>query len=487
MKMRSCLISLSALLLLLCGSVHGSITAQGGGDGGIQDYTSNPYDPATYTNPNDTYVPSAEVEMGTRISPDDFQKSQDYFVTGAAIPIVLFGLGFLSLVCLNVCLCCGVSKVCAASASKHTVSCGEHCFAVIFFVFLVICFLATHVLYLGYGDTQDGFEIMRTSVTAVGDGFNDINAINKVMLNHSSTILQICSQNSQYGCLNSSSTLDSAVVYVQDDLSDIPDYVDWINDVIDMMEEFVLLCMFVMYGLLMTTILLYVFTQLCCRTHMVSAICCGNIAFFIVSLIGVVWMAATSITADFCYENPTVNTVNLMKTSKQQMYTAWYTSCYSGFNPLYRYINQTEYGAEAVMRSIGNDTSAGAMSIRAHNNDIINLLPNLTVATRDSCAPVQAGWLPLVNDGVCDSFFMGVRTIWICEVAACISLFFLMLVGAIMSRSSINERIAAHLPDDDDKADPEGQGDVEVAGVKKFSDEDIHNAEGGDNSMRLQD
>ena len=435
-------------------------------EGGIQDYQSDPYDMSTYVNPNDTYVPSSEVEQGTDISSGDFQKNQDYYIDGATTPIALFCLGFVALVVLNCCLCCGISKVCASASEKHAVSCGQQFFGFIFFVFFIICFIASHMLYLGYGDASDGLEIMRGSVEELGGGFDEMDDVSKLLSVHGDVVKDKCTA---YGsCLDAAETVVDGVGYMQDDIQDIPDYVDDITAYIDMIEQFLLLCMFLMYGLLLITMVLYLLTQLCCKPKMGGAICCGNIAFFMVSLIGILWMVITSITADFCYENPTINTLNLMQANKGQMYLVWYSSCHSGENPINRYINHTHIGNEDIISAIGADNSAAARSILAETTAISQLLGNMTRSTLESCSPVQSGWLSLLNEGVCDSFFLGVRMIWICEVWACISLFFLMITGAIMGKNAKNheKQIAAEpLPAenlDDVSCNKEDEMDMEM-------------------------
>lgn len=388
----------------------------------------------TYVNPNDTYVPSAEVEQGIKISDGDFQKSKDYYIEGATTPIALFCVGFVALVVFNICLCCGVAKVCTRGKSdSHTLSCGEYCTSLIFTAFFIICLLAAHILYLGYSDVGDALDIMRTSTDEIESGFDDMNDHVNSLYSASEDLLPLCTA---YNCQTLAEAVSGGVEYMSDDLGAIPDDVLKVNEAIDNAETVVNLLTFVMYCFLMVALVVYLLTQFCCKAAPSGAICCGNIAFCTVAFIGILWMVITSVTADFCYENPTINTLNAMSASKDQMYLVWYSSCHSGENPVHRYVNYTNVANEAIIDSLVNDTSTEARDIRRQTTLITHFLGDLTQATHDSCSPVQAAWLLLLNDGVCDSFFLGVRTIWICEVAACISLFFLMITGAIIGKAA---------------------------------------------------
>lgn len=441
------------------------------------DYKSNPYDVSTYVNPNDTYTPSEEVKQGTEISSGDFQKSRDYYTDGATVPILLFCFGFLALVVFNLCLCCGIAKLCATKhkITDHALSCGEYCNRIVFGSFIIICFLATHILYVGYSDVVDGFDIMRSSTTQIAGGFDEMNMHIASLATKADSLKSKCDN---YGCSDEAADVEQGVGYMNDDLGKIPDYTEDINSGIDMAEEYVTLLMFVMYGCLMISILVYIFTELCCKAKACGAICCGNIAFVIVAFIGILWMVLTSVTADYCYENPTVNTISVLPANKGQMYVVWYSSCHSGFNPVDRYINYTHAANQEVNEQVGNDNSQDAQDIKADTAAIHSLLNNLTVSTIESCPPVQTGWLSLLNEGVCTSFYEGVRVIWICEVAACISLFFLMVIGAIIGRTAKED--SKIVPDADDqplhhdshqqgKSLPEGEDDPE-GGPDNFDD-----------------
>jgi hypothetical protein len=447
-------------------------------EGGIMDYKSDPYDTSTYVNPNDTYVFSAEVEQGTDISSGDFQKSKDYYIEGAAVPIALFCIGFLSLIAFNICLCCGVAKICTSqkAATNH------HYFAsLLFVIFFVICFLATHLLYMGYSDVVDGFDVMRTATSAIGSGFDGMSFDSNNLDGESDLLQPLCLN---YGCNLEATRLYDGVEYMLDDLEEFTSNSDNVNSGIDMLEMVVTLMMFVMYACLLIAMIGYIMTGLCCKANPKGAICCGNLSFFVVAFIGILWMIVTSITADYCYENPTVNTINALSASKGQMYVVWYSSCHSGFNPMHRYINHTTVSNQQVIDYVGSDTSDAANEIRNHTTLISGYLEDLTLSTHQSCSPIQAGWLSLLNEGVCDSFFQGVRVIWICEVAACISLFFLMVTGGIMGKNHGADETSV-LPEGGDrprlgKSGGGGGGEQDESGGQD------DNQDGGDEEMRQE-
>ena len=412
-------------------------------EGGINDYKTNAFDMSTYINPNDTYIPSEEVEQSTSISSGDFENSELYVMKGAAVPIALFCIGLVALFSLNCCLCFGAARMCTSRKTEysHTLSCGEFCTNLIFIIFFIICFIAAHVLYTGYGEVGDGFDIMRTSANTIELGFDEMNGLTLTLLQHAQNLKVLCFG---YGCYELALDVDGGASYMYDDLERIPSDVHEVGVAIDDAESLVNALTFVMYCCLMFTLATYVLTEFCCKANPFGAICCGNITFIIIAFIGVLWMIITSVTADYCYENPTINTLNAMSASKDQMYLIWYSSCYSGENPIHRYVNYTNVANEEIIVMMENDNSTRADQIRVQTTQVTSLLGDITDASWASCSPVQSGWLSLVNDGVCDSFFLGVRTIWICEMVACITLFILMITGAIIGMSAKDSQEAVH-------------------------------------------
>lgn len=401
-------------------------------DNPVNDYETYPYDMSTYVNPNDTYVPSDEVKQAKDISSDDFAENDgDYIVKAATLPIVLFCIGVVALIVFNCCLCCGAAKICAKH--KEGASCGDACVKIIFAAFIVICFLSAHILYVGYGELGSGFDILRDSASGIGKGFQDLSTYSISLQNHTDNVYDLCATG---GCYEKGRQVQRGGDWLYDDIARIPDEIDTIVGYIDDAEQAVNLLTFLMYCCLMVSLVVYILTELCCKASAAGAICCGNIAFFIVALIGVLWMIILTITADFCYENPTVNLLEAMKADKGQMYVIWYSSCYSGENPVYRYLNWTDVHNEAIVSAYASASGSTAEDIRTETAYVSGLLDDLDGVTYDSCPPVQTNWLSFVNDGICGDFFLGVRTIWICEMVACISLFFLMITGAILAMSA---------------------------------------------------
>jgi hypothetical protein len=348
-----------------------------------------------------------------------------------AVPIVLFCVGFLALIVLNCLLCGGVAKLCTSRKAddQHNLTCCEYCISLTFTIFFIICFLSAHVLYIGYTDVADGLEVMRSSNLEISEGYYDMNVDAASLHTHTDLLIPMCED---YGCLEEAEKLEEGVVYMMEDLRDIPDDVEDINIAIDDAEKVINLLTFAMYCALVATLATYVITQFCCKAQPIGAICCGNIAFVLIAFIGILWMLITSITADFCYENPTVNTLDALSASKDQMYLIWYSSCYSGENPVFSYVNVTTAANEAIIAYIGSNSSTQANNIRQQTTYITSGIEKFIYSTHQSCSPVQSAWLLMVNEGVCDHFYHGVRIIWICEVTACISLFFLMITGAII-------------------------------------------------------
>jgi hypothetical protein len=439
---------------------------------GIMDYKTDPYDMDLYENPSDTYVASSEVEQGTSISPGEFQKNTDYFIEGATTPIVLFCLGFVGLLLYNIGLCCGCCRVFAGKTGATPILS-----IIIFYAFLIVCFLSTHILYVGYSDVVDGLDIMRTSLDDVDEGFSGINDAVAGLQIEVDLLDTMCGT---LNCSTSTDTLSKGLEYLTvcttDDTGNIPNYVDDVSTGIDKMESFITLLMFVMYAFLMLAILTYILTEMCCKTKTAPAICCGNIAFVIVAFIGILWMVTTSVTADFCYENPTINTLNIVPgASKGQMYAVWYSSCYSGFNPLYRYVNYTFDGNQEVIDYVTLASMSNKEMILNQTEVIDQSINILETAVYDSCDPVQRGWFLLLNEALCGSFFEGVRVIWICEVAACISLFMLMITSAIIDNTA-EAKVAAAAASEKDEA---GKGqdlemvDIHAHPVDKVADGDM--------------
>jgi len=366
-------------------------------------------------------------------------------------PIFLFALGLFSLTMVDIGLCCGCTKSCAMNKEGSPRSMVIP--TIICYGLLVICFISTHILYLGYGEMTTGFGNVVDGIDAIEDTYNDLGATASLIGENSARMTELCPN---VTC-SEGAELASADELVGTDGSFIAQ-IDTVTALTSLatsgLEGFLVLyvvpAMFVMYVFLIVAILTYLVSLVCKQKGWFSATI-GHICWVIVAVCGIVWMVLVSLLADFCYENPTVNTIEMFTFGgDDRAFIQWYATCYEG-----RAINVSDTGEifyenenpmDEFLDEVGNiysdfltdtDPSPGTavepyIELRALAAEQLELI----TTSKDVvyCPNMQESWFKIVNDGVCGSIFEGTRNVWIAEISSCLLLFFIIIFASILSR-----------------------------------------------------
>ena len=81
----------------------------------------------------------------------------------------------------------------------------------------------------------------------------------------------------------------------------------------------------------------------------------------------------------------------------------------------------------------GCDTDENLILLR---NETVKLLANIDLGVYHSdCPDIQDSWFTAINDGVCGSFFEGVRTCWLIALISTLLTYILQVPTLILSRS----------------------------------------------------
>ena len=194
--------------------------------------------------------------------------------------------------------------------------------------------------------------------------------------------------------------------------------------------------MFVLYGFLILAVMTFLFSTICKSKGWLAATI-GHISFVLSSICGVVWMVATSLIADWCSPNPTINILESISTKDLQKYFIWYATCNPELatSPLYKIINYSIAINQIINTTIaGNRSYYGNSDYTLIQTDAVNNIHQLNMALDVSdCASFQKEWFSTVNDNLCGSLYNGVYNVWVAQITSCLLLFFIIITSSVVS------------------------------------------------------
>ena len=157
-----------------------------------------------YSNPDDTYALSQTISLGAQICTADIH-STTYFEEVVYYPVLLCAIGIVSLLLVDIALCCGCTKWCSKDreGSKKSVTFP----LVALYIMIIICFLSTNVLYLGYTSLSASVPKITSSIKFVEDKTVELSVIGVQLLANTNNMVQICSQSTNFTCDSSINNL----------------------------------------------------------------------------------------------------------------------------------------------------------------------------------------------------------------------------------------------------------------------------------------
>ena len=194
--------------------------------------------------------------------------------------------------------------------------------------------------------------------------------------------------------------------------------------------------MFVLYGFLILASISF-FVSTVCKAKGWLAATIGHISFVLCSICGVVWMTATSLIADWCDPNPTINILESIGTRDLQRYFIWYATCNPelGSSPLFNIINYSISVNQYINQTIaGNRSYYGNDDYTLIQTDAVNNIHQLNMALDTSaCKPFQQEWFSTINDNLCGTLYNGVYDVWVAQITSCLLLFFIIITSSVVS------------------------------------------------------
>ncbi len=422
------------------------------------------------------YTPSANVEAGHRISGQDFSTDEAYLTTVLTTPIVLTVLGVLSLVILNIALCCrNCFKCCRCEPNDHHTEKGHdhdslsqrmsyinHQKFMVFIVEMVLCacvMLADMFCFYGYTgivaggeDLNDALDLINQLLTSAVDGAKAIKA-QTVTMNSLAVLSQetTCPPNGSSSLtaaytglkilIAATGTAMDAVVNAMGPIQEnVATNKNFINDTLIAYADvfvflvfsfaFVSVCLFVIFRLLRST----------CGTKI--AISWGMLTFLILLLVCLPFMIFSSIFGDFCMA-PSANAVKNAPADIQEK-LRFYSTCAAGLEDVVG--DNLKTGKDKLAEIISTittqmlgycDGTAGPPSRSpVELNKIDNIQTALTlnldkIITAASCVKVQEIWFKIVNDALCTNFYSGIYSLWVSQFVTSFFLFLLIVQASI--------------------------------------------------------
>lgn len=401
---------------------------------------------SNYSNPADDFEPTEEHKQAHKISGEDFERNEEYIRAAAEIPAVLFVLGFVSLIILDILLCICMDKRPTRDGHKFA--------WVMYYGMSIAALIASLCVYLGYSDVEDGLDKLDKSVVAVQDAFDVLATDGDELEKNYDTMETNCeSSPACCGYTDIAARLDdfySAWESYDEDTSAMIDSADDVIDYMDSYSQYAVQFTLVIFLFVFVSMVLSVSAGLCrSRRGVGCASCCGSISFLVVMLVGAIFMLLTAITGDICYDDPTLTILNTAPSGNAQAYMVWYSTCgATGENALFDYTASLTNSTNAILTDIETaqadhaecNTESEFLAIEVA---ALAALDNIDQIVKDaSCKDVQDAWFTAVNDGICGSLFSGLLTCWLIALISTILIFSLQIpattiAGALSSFTTV--------------------------------------------------
>ena len=430
-----------------------------------------------YSNPNDKYVPTSNVKAGHRISGLDFDTTEEYGTAVLMTPVALFVCGVLSLLLLNVFLCCRHCFKCLrCEPNDHHTDKGHdhdsvaqrityvnHQKFMIFLIEMVLCgcvmladlfcFYGQNYIAEGGNDLNKALDDMAVIINAGATGSAAIGGtlvpLMKGSINTAKTTSckdacadPACASNGDidtaYDKMTAALTLaGDAMVTMNEQLTPMIDQIDeakkYVNDyLIKYSDVFV----YLVFSFAFVSVCLFVLFRVC-RSEIGTkfAMLWGMLTFLILLLVCLPFMIFSSMVGDLCMDpsrNIVMQSPDSVKASVQ-----FYATCV-GVDTVGDSI-QTGIDETQIMLDEIPAVSSYCTASSQSNTDIVALgargaavIQNLqTIKAAAGCTKVQSIWFTIVNDALCTNFYSGIYSLWVSQFITSFFLFFLIVIASI--------------------------------------------------------
>jgi hypothetical protein len=445
-----------------------------------------------YSNPNDKYSPDSNVRAGHKISGKDFDVTEEYAQAVLTIPVILFVLGILSLLFLNLFLCCRRCFKCLrcdpndhhgekgheGDSEAKRLTYVNHQKFMIFLIEMGLCvavLLADCFCFYGQQYFKKGGENLNT---AIGDlrailqgGYDGAGAIGSNFVPKMLAAIAsaqgtgtlgaktgTCTSNAEHNgpatttidtAYNTMSAalgavkvaMDSVRTILQPGIDNIATAETYVNDYLIKYSD---IFVYIVFAISFISVLIFVLFRLCrseCGTKF--AMFWGMVTFLILLLVCLPFMIFTSAIGDLCMD-PSRNLVMQTPEVGRDL-VRFYATCVGtdnvqagfqdGINGINTMLAQLASGSTLDTYCATNGTP-GAQGYLADFGKIglggIGVKSELTkMMTVAGCAKIQSIWFTLVNDALCTNFYGGIYSLWVSQFVTSFFLFFLIVVASI--------------------------------------------------------
>ncbi|RYY83405.1 hypothetical protein EON63_11290 [archaeon] len=411
-----------------------------------------------YNNPHDTYSPSLYVEWGHKISGADFEATTYYLKQCLYSPLIIMGLGLLSLISILIVIC---SRYCCAETNVNRLPAGQshprnpkptktYVYIVVAFCLLVLLVvLFAQLSFIGNTRLDKGIHTMDDSVLT----FKDI----AVFLRDISVALLGFGNDLETYYLEAQQTYNST--YLSDSIGeDIHTYVGYVEQIRNILQDIIHAMLtihlyatqegtyyrnIVVYGLWSLATLsgilffLTLFLQGLCITQFTFWF--GLFTYFLFLMLSAVWLLLTTVFAGLCMK-PTENIIMALPDNKHlQNIVLYYVSC-TGNNTIMDNANKSREIIHHMNDSLFTfvqsnmsmfDNSPALRNLSATLSSIDLSMPDIE-DFNTACPIVRELWFQFINKGLCLEAYTGVFYIWGSELLTSFFLFLLCIVGFIL-------------------------------------------------------
>ena len=415
-----------------------------------------------YANPNDTYEPGPNVVNGAQLSGVDFSADAEYGTAVAMKPVILMVLGLLSLLFLNIALCCGS---CCMPNDHHTEEGHGHDSHekreeyinhqrwAVFIIEMVLCgivMVADCVCYYGYGYIIQGSDDLLEAIDMLIVLFDGIIAYaNKLHLTdainfatYSLGATTTCTGPSPIATqmasiVTASDAFTENIVAVIDKVTPLKAYINdgqtYVNDYLVGFSQTVVL---VIWSFAAVSVVLFVLFRICQSTFGTKfAIGWGQVTMLIILIFNMIFMVLTQALGDFCV-NPSYNAVLNAGDGLRPM-VQYYATCVGNDTVRQQVISASEQmtlmatTVAQVRSASGSPCASDANLIGVQMTAISASATFVALDNFISCPKFQAIWFKLINEALCDGLYSGIYSIWVSQFITSFFLFFLIATASV--------------------------------------------------------
>jgi hypothetical protein len=443
---------------------------------------------AEYSNPNDKYEPTSNVKNGHAISGKDFSTNTEYFTAVLISPVALCVTGILSIILLNLFLCCRKCFKCLRcdpndhhtefshkddSAEKRAAYINHQKF-VIFIIEMVLCFcvmLADMLCYYGYGyivsggkDLLDALDMMKKILDDALAGANTMAGAGTNMHIHLSAAKSTsCPPPSEPAAspahqavidgypvaLNAATAISTSMDTVKELIGNLLSYCeDGKEYVSNYLIAYADVFVFLVWSFAFVSVILFVVFRVCRSTFGTKiAILWGELTFIILLLVCLPFMIFSSLMGDFCM-NPSYSAVINSPGSLRTM-IEYYATCPAGSeSDIETNFKAAKTDAGSVGTTITSSfepwcdptnpnyaTMGGSGSMvdidqaGTASSGISTGIDGILAAA--ACTNLQSVWFKIMNDALCTNFYSGIYSLWVSQFITSFFLFFLIVIASI--------------------------------------------------------